>query len=70
VPRFLLPDFLVSLGNYAPPGVQALLDAWLGSDSPAAAIDPAGPPMLVRLGIMALIAVTAGLVAARLFRWK
>src|SRR5690606_30996549 len=30
LPRFLLPDFLVRLGDFTPPGVQALLNAWSG----------------------------------------
>ncbi|MFI7021369.1 ABC transporter permease [Micromonospora sp. NPDC049900] len=59
LPRFLLPDVLADLGAYLPPGVQALLDAWTGT-----APDP------LHLGIMAAIALTAGTVAARLFRWQ
>jgi ABC-2 type transport system permease protein len=31
VPRMFLPDFLVRIGEYTPPGVQALLDAWMGT---------------------------------------
>ncbi|QSB17473.1 ABC transporter permease [Natronosporangium hydrolyticum] len=73
VPRFLLPEPLVRVGEYVPPGVQALLDAW--SDAPAGvAGDPgvasAGPPELLHLGIMAAIAVALGSAAAKLFRWE
>jgi ABC-2 type transport system permease protein len=60
LPRFLMPDFLLRLGDYVPPGVQALLDAWSGER----AIQP------VPLGIMALVAVGAGWAAAKLFRWE
>lgn len=72
LPRFLLPDFLVRLGAYTPPGVQALLDAWSGETSAAATagMSEAGPSLLVQLGIMALIAVVVGAIAAKLFRWE
>ncbi|WP_020575013.1 ABC transporter permease [Actinopolymorpha alba] len=59
LPRFLLPEFLVRIGDYVPPGVQALQDAWTGT----------GPEPL-QLVIMAAIAVAASVVAARLFRWE
>lgn len=61
LPRFFLPDALVRIGNYTPPGVQAMLDAWSGG---------AGPPDLAQLGTMVLIAVAAGAVAAKFFRWE
>jgi ABC-2 type transport system permease protein len=60
LPRILLPGFLQQLGEFAPPGVQAIQDAWLGT---------AGVQLLP-LGIMALITVIAGVAAARLFRWE
>ncbi|SCE90761.1 ABC-2 type transport system permease protein [Micromonospora coriariae] len=59
VPRFILPDFLVRIGDYTPPGVQALLDAWTGM-----------APHPLHLGIMAAVAVAAGAIAAKLFRWE
>jgi ABC-2 type transport system permease protein len=59
VPRQFLPDVIQRLGEYTPPGVQAMLDAWLGT-----------APQLVPLGIMAAITVIAGLTAARIFRWE
>ena len=31
VPRMFLPDLLQRIGEYTPPGVQTLLDAWLGT---------------------------------------
>ena len=30
-PRVMLPEILVRIGDYTPPGVQGLQDAWLGS---------------------------------------
>ncbi|AYY15731.1 ABC transporter permease [Actinobacteria bacterium YIM 96077] len=72
MPRFLMPEFLIRLGDYTPPGVQALLDAWLGDTAAAAAVGSttAGPSEPLQLGIMGLIAVVAGWSAARLFRWE
>ena len=59
LPRTMLPDLLIRLGDYTPPGVQALLDAWQGTS-----------PQLAQLAVMALITVVAGTVAARRFRWE
>ncbi|WP_447002995.1 ABC transporter permease [Saccharothrix isguenensis] len=59
LPRFLLPDFLNVIGEYMPPGVAALQESWLG-----AAPDP------VHLGVLALVTVVAGTVAAKSFRWE
>jgi ABC-2 type transport system permease protein len=59
LPRMLLPEFLVRLGDYTPPGVQGLLDAWSGTS-----------PQLTQLGVMALITIVAGAVAAKRFRWE
>ncbi|MGA4728918.1 ABC transporter permease [Micromonospora taraxaci] len=59
LPRFLLPDVVARIGDYTPPGVQALLDAWTGPS-----------PQPLHLAIMAVIAVAAGAGAAKLFRWE
>jgi ABC-2 type transport system permease protein len=59
LPRYLLPDILVTIGNYTPPGVQALTDAWLGA-----------APQLLPLAGMAAITVIAGAIAVRVFRWE
>ncbi len=59
LPRFLMPDLLVRIGEHVPPGVGALQDAWLGT-----------APSPVHLGILALTTVVAGTVAARSFRWE
>jgi ABC-2 type transport system permease protein len=58
-PRFLLPQFIIDLGNYTPPGVQAMLDTWTGT-----APDPA------QLAVLAAVTAIAGVAAARLFRWE
>ena len=54
LPRQMLPEFLIRIGDYTPPGVQALLDAWQGTS-----------PQLAQLAVMALITVVAGAVAAQ-----
>jgi len=59
LPRWLLPDVIVRIGDFAPPGVQSLLSAWSGT-----------PLDLLPLGVMAAITVVAGAVAARSFRWE
>jgi ABC-2 type transport system permease protein len=59
LPRMLLPEFLVRVGDYTPPGVQALLDAWQGTS-----------PQLTQLATMGLITVAAGAIAAKRFRWE
>ena len=53
LPRAMLPEFLIRIGDYTPPGVQALLDAWSGTS-----------PQPAQLAVMALITVLAGAVAA------
>lgn len=60
LPRFLLPDVIVRIGAYTPPGVQAMLDGWIG----------ATPPSGAHLLIMGGIAVAAATAAAKLFRWE
>ncbi len=59
LPRMLLPEFLIRIGDYTPPGVQALLDAWSGKS-----------PQLAQLAVMGLITVLAGTAAAKRFRWE
>jgi ABC-2 type transport system permease protein len=59
LPRVFLPEFLVRIGDFTPPGNQALLDAWIGT-----------PPQPLHLMVMAAITVVAGAAAARIFRWE
>jgi ABC-2 type transport system permease protein len=60
LPRMFLPDVLQRIGEYTPPGVQTLLDAWLGTAAPAV-----GP-----LAVMGLLTLVAGAAAVRVFRWE
>jgi ABC-2 type transport system permease protein len=59
LPRYLLPEVLITIGNFTPPGVQGLQDAWLGS-----------APQLLPLAALAAVTVVGGAVAARVFRWE
>jgi ABC-2 type transport system permease protein len=59
LPRMFLPEFLIRIGDYTPPGVQAMLDTWAGAS-----------PQPLQLAVMAAITVVAGVAAARLFRWE
>jgi len=63
VPRVYLPEALVRSGEFTPPGVQLLLDAWTGQAESAS-------PHAVQLAVMAGITVVAAAVAARLVRWE
>lgn len=59
LPKFLLPEPVVAIGAYVPPGVTALQDAWTGAG-----------PQPAQLAVLALIALVATAVAARVFRWE
>lgn len=59
VPRVALPEFVQRLGDYAPPGVQAMLDAWIGTG-----------PRPEQLLVLAAITVVAAAASVRLFRWE
>ena len=59
LPRVYLPDVLVRIGDFTPPGVQGLQDAWMGT-----------APQLAPLLGMAVLTVVVGSVAVRLFRWE
>lgn len=59
LPRFMLPDSIATVGEYTPPGVQALLDSWNGT-----------APSAAQLLAMGAIALSAGALAARTFKWE
>lgn len=58
LPKFLLPDLVVRIGEFVPPGTGAFADAWTGSG-----------PRWAPLAAMAVIALAASVLAARFFRW-
>jgi len=59
MPRVYLPDVLVKIGDFTPPGVQGLQDAWLGT-----------VPQVAPLLGMGLLTIVVGGLAVRLFRWE
>jgi ABC-2 type transport system permease protein len=59
LPRVFLPEVLLRIGDFTPPGVQGLQDAWMGTA-------PALGPLLG----MAVVTVVVGALAVRLFRWE
>lgn len=59
LPRQFLPEFVQRLGEFTPPGVQTLQDAWTG----------AGPQPL-QLAVLAVFTTGIGFLAARTFRWE
>ena len=59
LPRVYLPEVLIRIGDFTPPGVQGLQDAWLGT-----------APQLLPLVGLAAITLVAGVVASRIFRWE
>jgi ABC-2 type transport system permease protein len=59
LPRFMLPDAVARIGDFVPPGVQSLLDAWTGT-----------APAVIPLVVMAATAIAAGALAARIFKWE
>jgi ABC-2 type transport system permease protein len=59
VPRAILPDLLIRIGAFTPPGVEGLQDAWVGAT-----------PQLLPLAVLAALAVIFGAIASRTFRWE
>jgi ABC-2 type transport system permease protein len=59
LPKFLLPEAMVRIGEYVPPGIGAFQAAWLGA-GPA-------PDQLAAMAAVALLTTGA---AARFFRWE
>lgn len=69
LPRALMPELLQDLGQFVPPGLQALTAAW-SEQAGALTAGPAGQPFWMQIGIMAGIAAISSVVAAKLFRWE
>lgn len=59
LPRVFLPDVLIRIGEFTPPGVQGLQDAWFGT-----------APQLAPLALMAVLTLALGSLAVRWFRWE
>jgi len=59
IPRVALGEGLMRIGEFTPPGVQGLQDAWMGT-----------APALLPLVGMAVLTLVGGAVAARAFKWE
>jgi ABC-2 type transport system permease protein len=69
LPRGLMPDVLRGVGEFIPPGLQALTAAW-SAEAGEITATAGGRPFWLQIAIMAGIAVIAGAIAAKLFRWE
>lgn len=67
LPRLIMPEVLQKVGEFVPPGLQALTTAW---SAEAGEITAGGQPFWLQIAIMAGIAVISSAIAAKLFRWE
>lgn len=69
LPRVLMPDVLREVGEFIPPGLQALTEAW-SAEAGEVTATAGGQPFWPQIAVMAGIAVIASAVAAKFFRWE
>lgn len=69
LPRVVMPDVLREVGEFIPPGLQALTTAW-SAEAGEVTGTAGGQPFWLQIAIMAGIAGTAIAIAAKLFRWE
>ena len=69
LPRALMPDVLRAVGEFIPPGLQALTAAW-SAEAGEITATAGGQPFWLQIAIMAGIAMIASAIAAKLFRWE
>ncbi|WP_308798067.1 ABC transporter permease [Agromyces silvae] len=69
LPRAVMPDVLREVGEFIPPGLQALTSAWSAEAGEVTAA-AGGQSFWLQIAIMAGIAVIASAIAAKLFRWE
>ncbi|APU13124.1 ABC-type multidrug transport system, permease component [Actinoalloteichus fjordicus] len=69
LPRVVMPDVLREVGEFIPPGLQALTAAW-SAEAGEITATAGGQPFWLQIAIMAGIALIASAVAAKLFRWE
>lgn len=69
LPRILMPDLLREVGEFIPPGLQALTAAW-SVEAGQVTATVGGQPFWVQIAIMAGVAVIASAIAAKSFRWE
>lgn len=59
LPKFLLPEVVVRIGEFVPPGIGAFQSSWTGTGATP-----------VQLAVLAAVAVVATVAAVRFFRWE
>ncbi|CAM3123144.1 ABC transporter permease [Stackebrandtia soli] len=69
LPRVTMPDVLREVGEFIPPGLQALTAAW-SAEAGEITATAGGQSFWLQIAIMAGIAVTTSALAAKLFRWE
>ncbi|WP_026066081.1 ABC transporter permease [Actinoalloteichus spitiensis] len=69
LPRVVMPDVLREVGEFIPPGLQALTEAW-SAEAGELTSTTGGQPFWPQIAVMAVVAVTTSAVAAELFRWE
>ncbi|MFV2179115.1 ABC transporter permease [Actinomadura sp. LOL_016] len=69
LPRVLMPDLLREVGEFIPPGLQALTAAW-SAEAGEITATAGGQPFWLQIAVMAGIAATASAIAAKSFRWE
>jgi len=69
LPRVVMPDVLREIGEFIPPGLQALTAAW-SVEAGELTATAGGQPFWPQIAIMAGIAVVTSAIAAKLFRWE
>ncbi|MBD5785476.1 ABC transporter permease [Cellulosimicrobium terreum] len=69
LPRALMPDLLRTVGDFVPPGLQALTAAW-SVEAGEVTATAGGQPFWLQIAMMVGIAVVTNVIAARLFRWE
>ncbi|MFE7385806.1 ABC transporter permease [Streptomyces zhihengii] len=69
LPRVLMPDLLREVGEFIPPGLQALTAAW-SAEAGQVTATAGGQPFWLQLAVLAGIAGVASTIAARFFHWE
>ncbi|WP_198671343.1 ABC transporter permease [Desertihabitans aurantiacus] len=69
LPRVVMPDVLREVGEFVPPGLQALTAAW-SVEAGEITATAGGQPFWLQIAIMAALAVITSAVAAKVYRWE
>ncbi|MFC6150208.1 MULTISPECIES: ABC transporter permease [Mumia] len=69
LPRVLMPDVLREVGEFIPPGLQALTAAW-SAEAGEITATAGGQAFWLQIAIMAGVAMITSAIAAKRFRWE